>query len=345
MSAARFYYLDEQGAQQGPVSPNELRDLCATGRVPPDRYIWTDGWSDWQPASTVPEFFGAAPQGAPAVVAESGPAAHDETSIQPQTNPSAQRVNAFGVPMAEDDTPEPRHMAPPTEAGPLGGGGGGFRNAGGAPRTPFGGPALMPTDYRPKSFTNLFAWWIGLGLVGALAYAGGFGLVMSKLFSAEMTHLSMEAQQAEMQRAMTQGGVLILAGVPFILMAAITWYRLLYRCWRQIQDGAAETTPGKAVGFLFIPFFNLYWHFVALWGLSKDMEQYALRHRVPGVGVSPGIGLTLAVTNVASFFAGFAGPFALLVPPVLLLTLLIFTWQIASGSRAIAAHQQGVALA
>ena len=28
-------------------------------------------------------------------------------------------------------------------------------------------------------------------------------------------------------------------------------------------------TPGKAVGFLFIPVFGLYWMFVSIWGLGK----------------------------------------------------------------------------
>ena len=38
---------------------------------------------------------------------------------------------------------------------------------------------------------------------------------------------------------------------------------------------ALESTPGQAVGFCFIPCFNLYWQFVAFWGLSKDLNRYA----------------------------------------------------------------------
>ena len=37
-----------------------------------------------------------------------------------------------------------------------------------------------------------------------------------------------------------------------------------------IQDGYARTTPGLAVGLMFIPVFNIYWQFVALKGLAED---------------------------------------------------------------------------
>lgn len=45
-----------------------------------------------------------------------------------------------------------------------------------------------------------------------------------------------------------------------------------------IQDGYARTTPGKAVGFLFIPFYNIYWLFQAIYGFAIDHNSYAERH-------------------------------------------------------------------
>jgi hypothetical protein len=44
--------------------------------------------------------------------------------------------------------------------------------------------------------------------------------------------------------------------------------------WTAIQNAEARTTPGKAVGFLFIPIFNLYWGFHAIWGWSKDYNAH-----------------------------------------------------------------------
>ena len=53
---------------------------------------------------------------------------------------------------------------------------------------------------------------------------------------------------------------------------------LLYYFWKMIQDGRASTTPGKAVGFLFIPFFNFYWVFRALYCLARDQNSFIAYH-------------------------------------------------------------------
>ena len=55
---------------------------------------------------------------------------------------------------------------------------------------------------------------------------------------------------------------------------------LLYRCWNSIQDGNPRTTPGRAVGFLFIPFFSAYWLYVAFVGLAKDMNTYCRERKI-----------------------------------------------------------------
>ena len=47
---------------------------------------------------------------------------------------------------------------------------------------------------------------------------------------------------------------------------------VLYKLWSLIPADKARTTPGKAVGFLFIPLFNFYWNFVAIHGLAKALN-------------------------------------------------------------------------
>ena len=73
---------------------------------------------------------------------------------------------------------------------------------------------------------------------------------------------------------------------------------LLYRFWCVIQDGEARTTPGKAVGFCFIPFFNLYWIYVAIVGLAKDMNAYRTQWNIEGPRVSEGLALTWFVLSL-----------------------------------------------
>jgi hypothetical protein len=89
--------------------------------------------------------------------------------------------------------------------------------------------------------------------------------------------------------------------------------------WAAIQDGHARTTPGKAVGFLFIPVFSLYWMFQVLPGFAKDFNSFADRHnldikRLPTApftaycvlilcGIIPILGI---LAELAAFFVGIA---------------------------------------
>jgi len=77
--------------------------------------------------------------------------------------------------------------------------------------------------------------------------------------------------------AASGSSLLAVIGVLGLLYSSIVVLTLIYQMWQSIQDGHARTTPGKAVGFLFIPFFNFYWVFQALWGFSKDYNSYSQR--------------------------------------------------------------------
>ncbi|MEG2076117.1 MAG: hypothetical protein RRY34_06405, partial [Victivallaceae bacterium] len=57
-------------------------------------------------------------------------------------------------------------------------------------------------------------------------------------------------------------------GIGFIV-SSVFGFMLLYQYWKFIPKSESKTTPGEAVGYLFIPFFNLYWQFVAYWQFSK----------------------------------------------------------------------------
>jgi uncharacterized membrane protein len=86
----------------------------------------------------------------------------------------------------------------------------------------------------------------------------------------------------------------------FGFIAAIFGYVLLYKAWQAIQDGQPQTTPGKAVGFLFIPFFNLYWIFVAYWGWAKDYNKYAVERGYQLPVVPEGLFLAYPIVTLCS---------------------------------------------
>jgi hypothetical protein len=86
--------------------------------------------------------------------------------------------------------------------------------------------------------------------------------------------------------AVIGGGIILLALAAGIL-GAVLFCIYLYRAWEMLQDGYARTTPGKAVGFGFIPFFNFYWVFQSLWGWSKDYNSFIQRNAISNAPKMP----------------------------------------------------------
>ncbi|HBG27163.1 MAG: hypothetical protein A2Y10_17080 [Planctomycetes bacterium GWF2_41_51] len=100
---------------------------------------------------------------------------------------------------------------------------------------------------------------------------------------------------------------IIFIGIPAIIAGIVLNYILVYRFWALIQDGKARTTPGIAVGFCFIPFFNIYWLYVAYVGLAKDINLYCRERSINGPFVNEGLALTWYILAVVSIipYVGF----------------------------------------
>ncbi|MEM7660012.1 MAG: serine/threonine-protein kinase [Bacteroidota bacterium] len=118
-----------------------------------------------------------------------------------------------------------------------------------------------------------------------------FGL----LFIAIGIIFAMTEEPLNIAERQTFGILLFIAGM-FLLLAGIHALRLLHKGWQSVQDRGAYTTPGKAIGFLFIPLFNLYWIFVTFRQLAVEMNQYA-RDRQIGTGklVSEGMAISICI--------------------------------------------------
>jgi hypothetical protein len=97
--------------------------------------------------------------------------------------------------------------------------------------------------------------------------------------------------------------------VMMVVLCALTIYGSvvmlvwLYKMWTAIQDGHARSTPGLAIGFLFVPLFNLYWVFQAFWGFAKDYNQYARRHALSVPKLSAGVHLACSIFCLVSITA------------------------------------------
>jgi len=59
-----WHYM-KNGVQTGPATTEEVRNLLATGAIPPETLVWREGLASWSPASGLSELAGAAPAAPP----------------------------------------------------------------------------------------------------------------------------------------------------------------------------------------------------------------------------------------------------------------------------------------
>ena len=106
-------------------------------------------------------------------------------------------------------------------------------------------------------------------------------------------------------------GVLIFLSIaPFMFTQIILSYVVIYKMWSSIQGGhATRTSPGKAIGFLFIPLFNLYWLFQVWGGFPTDYNRYVEERSLPIPNLSSGIYIAYPVLLIIPFLGILLAPF------------------------------------
>jgi hypothetical protein len=158
---------------------------------------------------------------------------------------------------------------------------------------------------RPETFTRLF--YAALALGGAVLVLSLFSGLMWILFATvPYPSYSLKSGSPEYQRAYsayrrTSNTYAAVAGVGTALgllaLIALVVIRAVFLslAWKVVQDGRARTTPGAAVGRMFIPFYNAVWCFRAWGGLAKTMNDFSERRGVDGPGVSEGLALAYCI--------------------------------------------------
>jgi hypothetical protein len=63
-------------------------------------------------------------------------------------------------------------------------------------------------------------------------------------------------------------------------------------------DNEPRTTPGKAIGYFFIPFFNIYWAFFVYPALATDNNSYMNREKIPGPRMSYGLSICFLLSRI-----------------------------------------------
>ena len=90
------------------------------------------------------------------------------------------------------------------------------------------------------------------------------------------------------------------AAALFLMVQIVITFLMIYKMWAAIQDGHARTTPAKAIGFLFIPFFSMYWIFRVWSAFPTEYNGFVERHRPDLPRLSSGIYIAYPVLILLS---------------------------------------------
>jgi len=151
------------------------------------------------------------------------------------------------------------------------------------------------------------------------------------------TLLGIIGQLLTMDRDAEAGGVVMGIAVIPLIAFIIIWAFLIYKMWAAIQDGQAHASPGQAVGFIFIPFYNLYWIFVAYWGFAKDYNAYLKRYNLNLPALPEALFLWYAILSVAGVVLSFIPGINILHRIATFIVLIIMTVKICDGVNALPA--------
>jgi predicted Zn finger-like uncharacterized protein len=66
----------------------------------------------------------------------------------------------------------------------------------------------------------------------------------------------------------------------FLVCSVAIELTLFYKMWAAIKDSQPYISPGRAVGFLFIPVFNIYWALLMLTGFTEDYNSFIIRRSI-----------------------------------------------------------------
>ena len=129
-----------------------------------------------------------------------------------------------------------------------------------------------------------------------------------------------------------------------VIIATVFSCLVLHKLWSLIPADKARTTPGKAIGFLFIPLFNFYWNFVAIHGLAKALNAESSDQKIStffslSFCCLPWLAILLTVIN-SNDDPAIVGGIWVLTAIIMVVAWLIILWQMKNAGIRIAKKEQ-----
>ena len=156
----------------------------------------------------------------------------------------------------------------------------------------------LTTPYSSSYIKTPFNVWKWM-LIAALTcgVVGGVSLIYMEFvyFPANIGNIDWQEYESFQINAV----ILFVIGGLALITAFIMQLVLLYRNWKVITNAEGlSADPGQAVGFMFIPLFNLYWQFIAHWKLSEGQEKFLQQAGISSSKVpNKGIAMAFCVCN------------------------------------------------
>lgn len=150
---------------------------------------------------------------------------------------------------------------------------------------------------------------LGLLLLGCLL--GILFGILSVYLTTQTNHLRSTADLLRVS-AIT---IPILVIVQFVITFTVLHLLSIAKNWGSIQDSQSTVSVGKAIGFLFIPFFNYYWIFKVWGGFPKEYNAFIDRNNLAAPKIESNTFVILPIAIIVS---------ALISPLILLIGLFLF---------------------
>ncbi len=255
------WHLLNNGQQYGPYSEDDLLQFVREGRIVRDSLLWTEGMQGWVAASTLEGLFPQVAAAIPlAIAVPQAPAIPRPVAAGTLTAPTPQRATSPGkAATSPGKAATQRAAAPAGKASTQRGGQAAKQSSRAMPSGPY--PTMR---IKPASFELLLA------LLGSVVTLVAIAIWAQRTI--DQSDVAAQATQTLWLKLMWAAA----AGCLIGWIAVNAMY--LHRIWLTLQYARPRTTPGNAVGLLLVPFFNLYWTFVAFYGLAQDWNRITARY-------------------------------------------------------------------
>ncbi len=310
----KSYLVIRKGEQVGPYSVAEITGKITAGELSPSDMCWAEGMSGWEPLHNTLSLGTGTPPPPPPAVRQSVPtgpgssglgdalknlfgslaalcgtlfksAATSETARHAKQK-VAEKLNKGAVEI-QKKAANLIHHSGERIADPLKSNISGTLDASSPPPPPPPRPNATLTGPPENGKSNFYA---TSGEPNRRPVKWKAALVFICLVAAFMCFGSYLLLEEDPEAALMYAWI----GLPITILGVTFLSILHFKCWNTLPTEFRATTPGKAVGFMFIPFFNFYWGFITWPKLSEGLAGWQR-----SAGINPtstkGLGITFAI--------------------------------------------------